>query len=321
MNKVTKILLSTIVLAFIFSTIWILSSQKKEILKERTNIKIANLPIVQGLPIYLAIEKGYFSDAGINVELVKFQSPNQIIDALLTNQVDLVSPSGAMGIIGIANTNNPGKSTLLNILSGVLEKDYGNIQNDNISPFEFSYIFQNYRDSLLPWRNNFENLSFPLQIQNIERKEIEKRVLEMKKLFKFDFDLSSFPSELSGGQQQILAFVRSIITKPKILFIDEAFYALDYENNLKLREHLQKYYLNYKPTIVIITHNIEEAVHLGEKIVILSKKPTKVIEVVDNQLPYPRKTDILKSKKFHDTKNSILSIFQKEIKLWKNINI
>jgi len=155
----------------------------------------------------------------------------------------------------------------------------------------------------------------PLQIQKKSNQEIKKRVDDMKKLFKFEFDLSGFPGDLSGGQQQVLAFARSIITRPKILFIDEPFSALDYENNLQLRMHLQKYYLKYKPTILMITHNIEEAVHLGEKIVILSKKPTRVVKIINNPLPYPRSIETLKTQEFHKIKDTILSIFQREIKI------
>ena len=86
--------------------------------EEITKVRIANLPVVQGLPLYVAIEKGYFRDAGIEVEVVKFEAPNQIIDALLTGQVDLTSPSGALGISGIANHKNPGKLQVYAIAGG-----------------------------------------------------------------------------------------------------------------------------------------------------------------------------------------------------------
>jgi len=106
------------------------NERKTEITKtslEVTKVKIANLPIVQGLPVYLALEKGYFKDVGLDVQLIKFQSPNQIIDALLNGQVDLVSPSGAMGIIGIANLKQGGKLKIYAAAGGDDE-----IQNDAI---------------------------------------------------------------------------------------------------------------------------------------------------------------------------------------------
>ena len=218
-------------------------------------------------------------------------------------------------ITAIFGPNGSGKSTLLNILSGIVAKDGGEFNIENFNHFEFSYIFQNYRESLLPWRTNFENIALPLEIQNKSRQEIRQRVEELQKLFDFKFNWESYPYELSGGQQQILAFMRALVTNPKVLFIDEPFSALDYENNLRLREYLQKYYLAFKPTILLITHNIEEAVHLADKIVVFSKKPTKVLEVIDNPQPYPRTVQSLKAEQFHQIKDEVLSVFQKTINL------
>jgi len=214
-------------------------------------------------------------------------------------------------ITAIFGPNGSGKSTLLNILSGIIQKDDGNFRIENFNHFEFSYIFQNYRESLLPWRTNFENVVLPLEIQNKSKQEIKQTVEELQKLFDFKFNWEGYPYELSGGQQQILAFMRALVTKPKVLFIDEPFSALDYENNLRLREHLQKYYLKYTPTILLITHNIEEAVHLAEKIVVFSKRPTRVIETIENPLPYPRTVQSLKTEEFHRVKDEVLSSFQK----------
>ena len=214
-------------------------------------------------------------------------------------------------ITAIFGPNGSGKSTLLNILSGIVAKDGGNFDIENFNHFEFSYIFQNYRESLLPWRTNFENVALPLEIQNKSKQEIQQRVEELQKLFEFKFNWKSYPYELSGGQQQILAFMRALVTNPKVLFIDEPFSALDYENNLRLREHLQKYFLNFKPTILLITHNIEEAVHLAEKIVVFSQRPTKVFEVIDNPLPYPRTIQSLKIEQFHQVEDKVISVFKK----------
>lgn len=218
-------------------------------------------------------------------------------------------------ITAIFGPNGSGKSTLLNILSGIVVKDGGKFDIENFNHFEFSYIFQNYRESLLPWRTNFENIALPLEIQNKSKQEIRQSVEELQKLFEFKFNWESYPYELSGGQQQILAFIRALVTKPKVLFIDEPFSALDYENNLRLREHLQKYFLTFKPTVLLITHNIEEAVHLAEKIVVFSQRPTTVLEIIDNPLPYPRTLQSLKAEQFHQVKDKVLSVFQKAINL------
>lgn len=216
-------------------------------------------------------------------------------------------------ISALFGPNGCGKSTLLNILCGLTLKDGGGFEVENFNKFGFSYIFQNYRESLLPWKTNYENVAFPLRIQKRSEAEISARVKDLQKIFDIRFEWNGYPYQLSGGQQQVLAFIRALVTLPELLFIDEPFSSLDYENNLKLREHLQQYYLKYKPTILLITHNIEEAVHLASEIVVLSKKPTTVIDRLNNPLPYPRTIDTLKTKEFNDVEDKILSVFQKAI--------
>ena len=217
-------------------------------------------------------------------------------------------------ITTIFGPNGSGKTTFLNIFSGLLKKDSGYIKGINLDIDSFSYIFQNYRESLLPWRTIYKNLSLPLEIKNKNKEEIKKEIDDLKKLFELKLDFEKYPYELSGGQQQIVAFMRAVIVKPKILLIDEPFSALDYENNLKLREYLQKYYLKYKPTIILVTHNIEEAVHLSSDIVIFSKKPTEVIGIVENSIKYPRNIDTIKTKQFNEIKDKVINIFKKTIK-------
>jgi len=214
-------------------------------------------------------------------------------------------------IVAIFGPNGCGKSTLLNILSGISEKTKGKIEIADFNPKKFSYIFQNYRESLLPWRNNYENIAFPLRLSDTEEEEVRRKIVEMEKIFSFKANLGLYPYQLSGGQQQILAFMRALITEPSILFIDEPFSALDYGNNLLLRTHLQKYHSKYKPTILAITHDIEEAVHIANKIIVLSNKPTRVVEIIENAAPYPRGTEFLNSQKFAEAKKKVLEAFQR----------
>lgn len=128
-----KTIIGLIIALLVVGGIWYFASNKQEAKLETTKVKIANLPVVQGLPLYLAIEKGYFKDAGLEVELVKFEAPNQIIDALLQGQVDLTSPSGAMGITGIADFKNPGKLKIYAAGGGddVIQNDAILVKNDS----------------------------------------------------------------------------------------------------------------------------------------------------------------------------------------------
>ena len=214
-------------------------------------------------------------------------------------------------IAAFVGPNGCGKTTLLNILSGLTEKSEGVCEIKEGGPERLSYIFQNYRDSLLPWRTNYKNMALPLELQNVQEKQIEKQINEIQGIFEEKIALQNYPYQLSGGQQQIVAFARALVNKPQVLFIDEPFSALDYKNNLLLRKHLQQYYTHYKPTILIITHNIEEAVHLANKIVVFSKNPTRIVDIIENTQTYPRDMGFLKSKKYAKVRERVLSAFQK----------
>jgi len=215
-------------------------------------------------------------------------------------------------ITAIFGPNGSGKSTLFNVLAGVLPKDGGDY---SLAASHFSYVFQNYRDTLLPWRSARTNIAFPLQIKGLSQADREQRVIELVKQFNVSLDLDVYPYELSGGQQQIVVFLRSLITKPDLLLLDEPFSALDYENTLRLRNELQEYYLATKATVFIITHDIEEAVHLASDIVVFSSSPTRILGTVQNDMPYPRTVDAMKIEPFHRVKNEVLELFQSAVKI------
>lgn len=214
-------------------------------------------------------------------------------------------------IVAFIGPNGCGKTTLLNILSCLVEKNDGAYKINAFTPSKFSYIFQNYRDSLLPWRTNYENIALPLQVQKAKEKEIQEGINDVQAIFGGDILLHKYPYQLSGGQQQMIAFARALVSKPNLLFIDEPFSALDYAHNLLLRKHLQKYYIKHKPTILIITHNIEEAVHLADKIIVFSEKPTRIADIIENKQAYPRDIAFLKSQKYAKIRAKVLSAFQK----------
>ncbi|MEI7961156.1 MAG: ABC transporter ATP-binding protein [archaeon] len=211
--------------------------------------------------------------------------------------------------LAIVGPNGCGKSTILNILSGITQPTIGEIKFERFDNRKFSYIFQNYRESLLPWMNNYENIAFHLRLHKENDNNISKKINEMGEIFSFNGNLKRYPYELSGWQQQILAFMRALAIEPEILFIDEPFSALDYENNLLLRKHLQGYYKKYNPTIIVITHDIEEAVHLAHTIIVLSKKPSKIIKIIENNAAYPRNNAFMNSKKFNNIKSKVLYSF------------
>lgn len=218
-------------------------------------------------------------------------------------------------ITAIVGPNGAGKSTLFNVIAGIVAQDSGHITIQDFDRFRFSYVFQNYRDSLLPWKSNVENIAFPLQIQGINLKERKTRAKKLLENHGLGALAEGYPYELSGGQQQMLALMRALITEPTILLLDEPFSALDYENTLRMRNILQEYYLTTKATIFIITHDIEEAVYLANRIIILSQKPTQITKEIDNQLAYPRTVETQKSAEFHALTNEVFESFRQTVQL------
>lgn len=210
-------------------------------------------------------------------------------------------------VVAIFGPNGCGKTTLLNILAGISEVDEGKFKL-RVQKSKFSYVFQNYRDSLLQWKNNYDNLAFPLELQNVSEDEIQDRIGDFQQLFELKIEERKFPYQMSGGQQQILAFLRAIVNEPKLLFVDEVFSAMDFENSLLLRQNLQKYHSEYKPAMIMVTHDIEEAVHLADKIIVLSKPPTRIVEVIENKRK-PRGLPYLTSPQFMETKRRVLDAF------------
>lgn len=218
-------------------------------------------------------------------------------------------------ITAVVGPNGAGKSTLLNLIAGVVSQDSGRILVESFERFRFSYVFQNYRESLLPWKTNLENLAFPLQVQGVSSRERRKRARELLEKHRLGFLARGYPYELSGGQQQMLALMRALITKPDYLLLDEPFSSLDYENTLRMRNVLQKYYLEHKPTVFMVTHDIEEAVYLAHKIIVLSSRPASVIGEVTSELSYPRTLETLEGEDFHRVMARVLSTFRQTVRI------
>jgi NitT/TauT family transport system ATP-binding protein len=217
--------------------------------------------------------------------------------------------------VAILVPNGSGKSTLLNILSGLIAPDSGRFSISNFDPFTFSYLFQNYRSSLLPWRNCLGNIALPLEIQGLKHFSTNKKVLRCIRKYNFRLNLKTYPYQLSGGEQQTLAFIRALVTEPTLLFLDVPFSALDYEMNLRLRLTFANYLKSRRPTALFVSHNIEEAVHLADKILVLSKGPTKVSAKIECNLDDRTNPSVINSAEFLRVKKQTLDAFLSVAKL------
>jgi NitT/TauT family transport system ATP-binding protein len=211
--------------------------------------------------------------------------------------------------------NGCGKSTLINMMSGLIPVDRGRvfIGGKPVQQARIGYVFQNYRDSLFPWLSALDNITYPLTVQGRSRRECVERVERLLATFEIKLDLKRYPYQFSGGQQQLIAILRSVIAEPEVLFLDEPFSALDYEMTLYIRDKLQQVFLQTGLTVVAVSHDLEEAVYLADSIVLLSKRPTLVIETVPFNLPRPRTPESIAEPEFIRIKSHCLEVFRQEM--------
>ncbi len=194
--------------------------------------------------------------------------------------------------------------------------DEGRVLYDGqtIKETKISYVFQNYREALFPWLRAIDNIHYPLKVMGLPLKQREQRVEQLLANFEFKIDLNAYPYTLSGGQQQTVSILRALVTEPEVLFLDEPFSALDYEMTLFMREQIQKIYLKTKTTTILVSHDLEEAVQLADKVLLLTRRPTQVAEIVNVDLPWPRTTRITTDSLFIDIKRHCLDVFWREVK-------
>jgi len=208
--------------------------------------------------------------------------------------------------VSIIGANGCGKTTILNLISG-LDKDYKGKINYDKKNSKLAYVFQNSNDSILPWKKVIENIK--LDKKNLNENKIQD-VLKEVNLWEFR---NNYSYQLSGGMKQLLAISRAFIHNCNFLLLDEPFSSLDYHRASKIRDKLRKLYEENKPTILFVSHNIDDALLLSDKIIMLSKDG-KIKAVVNISLPRPRTFSIMLSEKFIEYKNKILELIKNEIK-------
>ncbi|HIF08741.1 MAG TPA: ABC transporter ATP-binding protein [Sneathiellales bacterium] len=215
---------------------------------------------------YREISKQFTAKAGVVTALENF---NFEIDA--QEFIVIVGPSGC------------GKTTLLSLTAGLLSASGGAILLDDhpvIGPGpDRAVVFQDF--SLFPWKTVEENISFGLRINGIaaqERQQLMTRAIEMIGLVGFE---KHFPDQLSGGMQQRVAIARAFVLRPKVLLMDEPFAALDAMNRTLMQEELVRIWSEDKPTVLFITHSVEEAIYLADRVLVMTRRPGSIKELVN----------------------------------------
>lgn len=235
-------------------------------------------------------------------------------DAVVYDDFEIDLPLGQF--ISIFGPNGCGKSTFINMISGLMPMDAGKILYDGqlISETRISYVFQNYREALFPWLKAIDNIHYPLKVMGVRRKERRRRVEKLLADFDVRIDLNAYPYTLSGGQQQTVSILRALVTEPEILFLDEPFSALDYEMTIFMREQIQKIFMKTRMTMLFVSHDLDEAIQLADKVVLLTRRPTRVAEIVDVDLPWPRNLEVTTGESFMALKRHCLDRFWQEAK-------
>lgn len=192
--------------------------------------------------------------------------------------VTLIGPSGS------------GKSTLLELMIGLLQPDNGVIRIDgqvaNKRLGRLAYMPQ--QDALLPWRTVLENVILASEVQRKNRRQTKKQAQELMPLFGLTGFEKAFPAQLSGGMRQRAAFLRTFLSGQDVLLLDEPFGALDALTRRELQDWLLDIWQHFKYTILFVTHDVEEAVYLADRVLVLSQRPGHIIKELPIPLPRPR---------------------------------
>ncbi|MBN1190865.1 MAG: ABC transporter ATP-binding protein [Dehalococcoidales bacterium] len=217
-----------------------------------------------------------------------------------------VMPGEFVTIIGPSGS---GKSTLFNLCVGLLEPDEGEILIDGVKPQNRSGMvgYMPQRDLLLPWRSVLDNVLIPLEIQGLPRQESRKKALAMLPFFGLENFENEYPSALSGGMRQRVALLRTWLMGRSTLLFDEPFGALDALTRKELQSWLMKAWQQYGRTVLFITHDVEEAVYLADRVIVLGARPGTVKRELRINIPRPRHLRMIADPEFGSLERELLS--------------
>ena len=209
--------------------------------------------------------------------------------------------------------NGCGKTTLFYIIAGLMEPTKGDVLINSNAPESSNtgFIFQNYSEALFPWRTVRQNIEFGLEIKGLKkgkRNEVSKELLKKTGLFEHR---NKYTYQLSGGEQQKVAIARALANNPDVILLDEPFSSLDYSTVREMEMDLLSIWEKTGKTMLFVSHEVDEAVLLADKVVVLSGKPARIKGIIRVNLPRPRNLDMMLSGEFFKIKNDVLRMFRK----------
>ncbi|WP_341532051.1 ABC transporter ATP-binding protein (plasmid) [Nostoc sp. UHCC 0302] len=214
---------------------------------------------------------------------ISYWSKNKRIDAL--QNVNLTINRGEF--VSLIGPSGCGKSTLLNVISGLISPGTDVSGSFNTSGIkEIGYLFQ--KQTLLPWRTVIDNVTAPLEIRGIPRTERRKKALSMLKKYGLSGFENSFPRELSGGMQQRVLLIRTLIYQPDVVLLDEPLSSLDAQTRALLQDEFLRLWRDTGCTFVLVTHDLDEAITLSQRVFLLSARPGRIVKEFTIDLPTER---------------------------------
>jgi len=220
---------------------------------------------------------------------------------------------GEQEFICVLGPSGCGKTTLLKIIAGLLKPTDGQViykGEKSTNPLN-SVVFQEH--GIFPWLNVIDNVSFGLEMRGIkkeERYEISRKFIRKFGLARFE---KNYPHELSVGMKQRVGLARAFVNGPEILLMDEPFAALDAQTKLILQEELLRIWKEHKKSVIYITHDIEEAILLGDRVIVMTQRPGRVKKDVPINLGRPRSIETENSEEFTSLKIDIWNLIKEEV--------
>lgn len=238
---------------------------------------------------------------------VEYQSSTR--DLLAVRDIDLEIADGEF--VSVIGPSGCGKSTLLHCMGGMLAPTEGSVRlSDEVMsvprPDKAAFVFQDY--SLFPWKSVVDNAAIGLRFARVGKEERRRRALGHLELLGIADVADSFPAELSGGMQQRVAVARALVMDPDVLLMDEPFGALDEQSRRRIGVDMSRALTETGRTVVMVTHSLDEAIFWGDRVIVLSAGPGRIVEEIRIHTPRPRRVGFLTTSEFDDVRARLLTL-------------
>lgn len=255
------------------------------------------------------------SNRAVRIELsdISIHLPGKVRFEAVRN---ITTTIGAGEFVSIIGPSGCGKSTLLNAVAGYLAPSCGRLRVDGEAVSgpgpDRGMVFQHH--SLLPWRSAIDNVAFGLKMSGVGRRERQERAEEFLHLVGLRGFSDRYPAQLSGGMQQRVEIARVLINNPRVVLMDEPFGALDAQTRERMQQLLLEIWGRLRPTVLFVTHDIDEALILSDRVLVMTHRPGRIREEIVVNLPRPRPEDIIVTPEFIALKKRCLALVQDEVR-------